>query len=65
MFDRPDICCRVFKKKLYELLKILRDGVPFQNGRPQPARHQYYMCVVEFQKRGLPHAHIAVRYAGE
>ncbi|XP_033134461.1 uncharacterized protein LOC117127850 [Brassica rapa] len=49
--DRPDIECRVFKMKLQELLKDFQDGVFF--GPITAVVH-----TIEFQKRGLPHAHI-------
>ncbi|XP_031131886.1 uncharacterized protein LOC116033274 [Ipomoea triloba] len=45
--DRPDIMCRVFKMKLGALIKELRSGTVFGK-----------IVAVEFQKRGLPHAHI-------
>lgn len=49
--DRPDIVARVFKMKLTELLKDLCK----RNVLGKVVAHLY---VVEFQKRGLPHAHI-------
>ncbi|KAK9705842.1 hypothetical protein RND81_07G086300 [Saponaria officinalis] len=49
--DRPDIICRVFKIKLEELMRDLKFEHIF--GR---ARGVVY--TIEFQKRGLPHAHI-------
>lgn len=49
--ERPDIVNRVFRHKLDCLLRDLRDGHHF--GRCVALIH-----VVEFQKRGLPHAHI-------
>ncbi|XP_013583371.1 PREDICTED: uncharacterized protein LOC106292319 [Brassica oleracea var. oleracea] len=49
--DRPDIECRVFKMKLDQLLKDFKTGTFF---KPYTAAvHR-----IEFQKRGLPHAHI-------
>ncbi|OWY97223.1 Helitron helicase [Phytophthora megakarya] len=48
--DRPDIVARVFMQKLKELNKDLDEGV----FGIQAAR----VHVVEYQKRGLPHAHI-------
>ncbi|RIA04643.1 hypothetical protein BRARA_K01104, partial [Brassica rapa] len=49
--DRPDIECRVFKMKLDQLLKDFKKGTFF---KPYTAAvHR-----IEFQKRGLPHAHI-------
>ncbi|XP_061341343.1 uncharacterized protein LOC133287696, partial [Gastrolobium bilobum] len=49
--DRPDILCRVFKFKLDQLLHDLKNGhfLGTVNAR---------VCTVEFQKRGLAHAHI-------
>ena len=49
--DRPDICCRVFDVKLKEFLDDLTK-------KHVLGRVQAYCAVVEFQKRGLPHAHI-------
>ncbi|XP_019058078.1 PREDICTED: uncharacterized protein LOC104814022 [Tarenaya hassleriana] len=50
-FDRPDIECRVFKMKLDDILSDFSEGVFF----PKPIAVIY---TIEFQKRGLPHAHI-------
>ncbi|XP_078438602.1 uncharacterized protein LOC144709071 [Wolffia australiana] len=49
--DRFDLCCRVLRLKLKELLHLIIDKEVFGkvNGR---------VYVVEFQKRGLPHAHM-------
>jgi len=56
--NRPDITSRVFKMKLDELLTdLIKHGVL---GRP--AAHLY---VIEYQKRGLPHAHIVIIFADE
>jgi hypothetical protein len=50
--DRPLLVARVFKLKLKRFLATIKkwDG-----------GCAYYFCVVEFQHRGLPHAHIALR----
>jgi hypothetical protein len=50
--DRPLLVARVFKLKLASLLKTIQkwDG-----------GCEYYFCTVEFQHRGLPHAHIALK----
>jgi PIF1-like helicase/Helitron helicase-like domain at N-terminus len=49
--DRPDLLARVFKLKLDALLHdLLENGV-----LGKTVAHMY---VIEFQKRGLPHAHI-------
>ena len=51
--NRPDLTSRVFKKKLDAMLKDINGGKIF--GRVKAMTH-----VIEFQKRGLPHAHILV-----
>ena len=51
--NRPDITARVFNLKLEALKELLvKQGVL--------GRVQSYMYTVEFQKRGLPHAHILI-----
>ncbi|KAE8904956.1 hypothetical protein PF003_g11076 [Phytophthora fragariae] len=50
--DRPDIVARVWQQKLKALLKNLDEGVL--------GRLLARIYVVEFQKRGLPHAHILI-----
>lgn len=51
--NRPDLVCRVFKAKFFEFLNDLVEkqffGVVLN-----------YTYVVEFQKRGLPHAHLLI-----
>ncbi|XP_028757289.1 uncharacterized protein LOC114716449 [Neltuma alba] len=49
--DRPNILCRVFKMKLHSLLKTIKEKRIFGSVRAE-------VYIVEFQKRGLPHAHI-------
>lgn len=51
--DRPDIVSRVFKMKLDALYGEVRKGTAFG-----PTRGALY--TVEFQKRGLPHAHMLI-----
>lgn len=51
VLDRPDATMRVFKIKLQALLDDLRAGDSF--GR----KAMFVFYVIEFQKRGLPHAH--------
>ena len=51
--DRPDIVARVFKQKKDQLMQDLKSGHIF-------GRVVAHMSVVEFQKRGLPHAHILI-----
>ena len=49
--DRPDIVTRVFKLKLNELMNDLTKRKFF-------GRAVAFIYVIEYQKRGLPHAHI-------
>lgn len=49
--DRPDLVARVFHMKLQELMTDLKDRKIF-------GTVMGYISVIEFQKRGLPHAHI-------
>jgi Helitron helicase-like domain at N-terminus len=54
--DIPIIVAQVFHQKLSLLLKDLRTMFP--NG----GRQLYSICSIEFQKHGLPHAHILIKY---
>jgi hypothetical protein len=56
--DRPDLLARVFHLKYQELLDDIIKRQIF--GRPVAV-----MATVEFQKRGLPHAHILVVLADD
>ncbi|KAG2887376.1 hypothetical protein PC114_g18856 [Phytophthora cactorum] len=56
--DQPDIVARVFKMKLKALLEDIVKNRVFGG-------LQAYVCVIEFQKRGLPHAHISVILSGD
>src|ERR1044071_6813214 len=49
--NRPDLTARIFHMKLQELLKNLCD-------KNYLGKVAAYVYVIEFQKRGLPHAHI-------
>ncbi|KAJ4753717.1 hypothetical protein LUZ62_088122 [Rhynchospora pubera] len=51
--DRPDLTCRVFRMKLEEMIKDIKERSCFG-----PVAALIY--TVEFQKRGLPHVHIVV-----
>ncbi|KAK9049401.1 hypothetical protein SSX86_031630 [Deinandra increscens subsp. villosa] len=51
--DRPDILCRLFKMKLESLLTDLKEKSIF-------GKVQAVVYTIEFQKRGLPHAHICI-----
>ena len=51
--DRPDLTTRVFKQKKDQLIRDINNGKIFGDVVG-------YLWVVEFQKRGLPHAHILI-----
>ncbi|XP_076899689.1 uncharacterized protein LOC143553625 [Bidens hawaiensis] len=51
--DRPDILCRLFKIKLDAMLKDLKDKAVL-------GKVQAVVYTIEFQKRGLPHAHMCL-----
>jgi len=56
--DRPDITARVFYIKFKNLMKRLNKDKIF-------GEVVAYSAVIEFQKRGLPHAHILVTLADQ
>jgi hypothetical protein len=56
--DRPDLCARVFNLKRKALMDDLRKGEVL-------GKVVAYLFVIEFQKRGLPHAHILIHFAPE
>ncbi|XP_010490026.1 PREDICTED: uncharacterized protein LOC104767743 [Camelina sativa] len=56
--DRPDAECRIFKLKLGQLLSDIDKGHLLS---PPTA----VVYTIEFQKRGLPHAHILLWLGGE
>lgn len=51
--DRPELVARVFHAKLKQLMSDITDNRVFGNV-------DAYVYTVEFQKRGLPHAHILI-----
>ena len=51
--SRPDLCCRVFKKKFDEFLHDIRVKQIF-------GKHLASVYSIEFQHGGLPHGHICV-----
>ncbi|XP_072060321.1 uncharacterized protein [Arachis hypogaea] len=56
--DRPDMVCRLFKAKLDILIKDIQKNRIFGTSRA-------VIYTIEFQKRGLPHAHILLFLAQE
>ena len=63
--DRHGLVDRVFQMKKDDMIEQLRRGTFFHDadGNRQPATS--ILWVIEYQKRGLPHVHIAVRVLGE
>ena len=60
--DRPDLCARVFHGKLKRLLYKL-STVGIFSAAPEQQRGKEPLALIysiEFQKRGLPHAHILI-----
>jgi hypothetical protein len=65
-FDRPDICTQVFKHRLEAFLGNLRAGKYFDSEdefKDCTIRRKiiYEIRVIEYQHRGLPHAHIIIK----
>ena len=54
-FDRPDVVVKVFKARLRAILFNLKNGKYFGS------KTAYVLQVIEYQHRGLPHAHIVVQ----
>ena len=50
--DRPDLVVRVFHAKLHSLIKDMKQGILGDMAA--------FLYTIEFQKRGLPHAHIII-----
>ena len=56
-YDRPDLCCRVCKMKLKEIVAEIRSGKVF-------GPYISHCGVTEFQKRGWPHARLVYTFKG-
>lgn len=54
--DIPAVVCRVFSRRLLALKAFLRSNF---------SRILYEISVTEFQKRGLPHAHVIIKVSHE
>ena len=54
-FDRPDVVVKVFKARLRAILYNLKNGKYFGS------KTAYILQVIEYQHRGLPHAHIIIQ----
>ena len=57
--DVPVVVARVFHRKLLLFLKTLKSMFP------NAGRQVYCIFSIEFQKRGLPHAHILIKYEAD
>ena len=56
VFDMPAVVAEVFHARLQAFLHNLREGKYFGGGKPV-----FIVRVIEYQERGLPHAHIVIR----
>jgi hypothetical protein len=70
-YDRPDIVVRVFREKLRRFVHNLKlgcyHGGTMVNGKyvnKSTSQMVYIMHVIEYQHRGLPHAHIVYKVVG-
>jgi hypothetical protein len=68
-FNRPDIVCRVFQARLKIFLENMRAGKYFddldEDGDLITRRKVIYeLRVIEYQNRGLPHAHMIYKLEG-
>ena len=63
-FDRGDVVCQVFHRKLEIVLKNIRCGKYFRikNKRYTYHKIQFEVRVIEYQRRGLPHAHLVFKF---
>jgi hypothetical protein len=66
-FNRPDIVCQVFHERLRAFLTNIREGKYFddldEDGGVIVRREVIYeLRVIEYQHRGLPHAHIIYKF---
>ena len=62
-FDRPDIVDLVFKARLEAILHNIRHGHYFGDGNEKGSgkKRIVELHVIEYQERGMPHAHIIVK----
>ena len=67
-WERPDVTNMVFKHKLELVVKWLKAGNlnrTYMNDGDHDPRLHFWIHVIEFQRRGLPHAHMVVRLLPE
>jgi len=63
-FDRGDVVCQVFYRKLQAVLKNIRAGNYFKinsTGHESYKIH-FEVRVIEYQRRGLPHVHLVLKF---
>lgn len=56
--DRPDLCCRVFKYKVAQIMADLKTGTVFSD-------LGFFFYTIEWQARGLPHCHCICRFKND
>jgi hypothetical protein len=68
-FDRPEVVNQVFHAKLQAAVANLKKGHYFGHGIDVNGKHvhkvhkvTYLMYVIEYQHRGLPHAHLVLQF---
>jgi hypothetical protein len=68
-FDRPEVVDQVFHAKLQKTIHNIKNGSYFGHGVDSNGKHVsighkvvYIMYVIEYQHRGLPHAHIVLQF---
>jgi len=66
-FDRGDIVCQVFYRKLEALLNNIRHGKYFKKKNAIYRFHEveFEVRVIEYQRRGLPHVHLVLRFKSD
>ena len=55
---RPDLCCRVFKLKVAQIIADLKSGKVY-------GPLDYYFFTIEYQSRGYPHCHAICRFRND
>jgi len=63
-FDRGDIVCQVFYRKLEAVQTNIRHGKYFQVKNETHRYHEikFEVRVIEYQRRGLPHVHLVLKF---
>ena len=63
-FDRGDVVCQVFYRKLEAVLTNIRSGkyFPVYGTRNQFHKIKFEVRVIEYQRRGLPHVHLVLKF---